>query len=142
MSLQVFHKQITDLLKLVGFDDLPLLSDQEVFSLDVDELFTMHCLLANPETWVILAELPAPLPEEKYIHEAMLHINQPIGTTWQPIIGLNDKNHPIVWLNLPLYGLEPAASLEAFQTVTDSAKALHTDFLTHDEFNWHEINSF
>lgn len=140
MHLQIFHQQLTDLLNLIGFKEVALKPNQEVFSMDVDKLYTIHCLAASPTTWVILAELSEPLASEKNAHHAMLKINQPIGTTWQPIMGLNDKNHPIVWLSLPLHGLEPLTSLEAFQAVSDAATSLHSDFIAYDPTHWDETS--
>lgn len=125
-GIEEFHACLIRLLHQVGFHDVRLEKDQDVLSLEVDSNFDMHFIYAEPDSWILLAELRglAARAAEQAFLQSMLRMNQLSDKNWQPVVGLNAENIPVCWLRLPLRGMNGAKTLAAFSRVITCVESM------------------
>jgi len=122
-NLPRFQQLVAELLNNIGFElDTPP-AEQDLFSLAVDDAYTLHLGMMNADTWFILAELPNPLAPHAPLSD-WLRANALNDQPLQPVIALDEMDRPCCYLRLPLDGYGLPDLMAAFNATLAQADML------------------
>lgn len=99
--IEQFQQVVRQLLDSIGFSLPGHAAGQDLYTLEIDERYTLHLSLHDRDTCLVQAELPdcqdtrAPLA-------AWLRLNAFDGGALQPVIALDRRNRPCCHLRIPL----------------------------------------
>jgi len=122
-NVSQFQQLVSELLHNIGFELDPPPEDQDLFSLSVDDSFNLHLGLLDQDSWFALAELEEPVAPNAPLADWLRH-NAISDQAMQPVIALNEDNHPCCYLRLPLAGQGLPEIMDAFNLMLAHADML------------------
>ncbi len=124
-DLPKFHQLVGDLVRHVGLEVPDLEESRDMFSLVVNEAYTLHLGLLDDAAWFMLAELNdqdiARNPER--LMRAM-QVNQLAQDACQPIMAIGAEGAINGWVRLPLANGDLPTSLDALHVLLDAVDSL------------------
>jgi hypothetical protein len=122
-NLPRFQQLVSELLQNIGFQLEQPPEDQDLFSLSVDDNFVLHLGLLDDNHWFALAELQEQVAPHAPLNDWLRH-NALSDQAQQPVIALDEENHPCCYLRLPLEGMNLPEVMETFNQMLAQADML------------------
>jgi len=121
--IATFHSLVTDLLDSIGFElDSPE-PTQDLFTLLVDDCYTLHLGLIDAANAYVRVELPDAAHVDAPYAEWLQH-NAFNDLLLQPVIALDPFRRPMSHLRFALAGTDPESLISAFHAMLRLADTL------------------
>lgn len=118
-----FQGIVTELLAHIGLNIATVPVDQDLFSLSVDDSYTLHLGMMNDDIWFILAELNSAVSADAPISD-WLQRNRLNDQALQPVIALDNMARPCCYLRMQMSNHDLPEILNAFDATLACADYL------------------
>ncbi|HGJ5855719.1 CesT family type III secretion system chaperone [Arsenophonus nasoniae] len=123
-QLAIFHQKVSSLFNHIGLEPIEKTSKQEAFSLTIDNNFRFYLGLINQFDWYIFTDLGHinELTQKNITLLSLLHFNNLTQLRWQPVAALNQEQHLILWVRLPLYEINEYELVDIFELLLEKSE--------------------
>ncbi|HGJ5877373.1 MAG TPA: CesT family type III secretion system chaperone [Arsenophonus sp.] len=123
-QLAIFHQKVSPLFNYIGLKPIDKASKQEAFSLVIDNHFRFYFGLINQFDWYIFTDLGHidELIQKNITYSSLLQFNHLTQLRWQPVAALNEQQHLIFWVRLPLYEINEYEIIDTFDLLLEKSE--------------------